>query len=112
MTRKETPFTLGPWKATKPNDVGDIFIRSHYEQGKTKGLHVADLIATVSCGLNSTQAANARLIAAAPALLAALEELRIYAQIDMATDPQGLRWTPMMRRAQAAIARATGKGVK
>lgn len=43
---------------------------------------------------------------AAPELVAALEELCAYVQIDMVSDHDGGRYTPMMMRSRAALAKA------
>lgn len=65
--------TPGPWTASEPNDSTDITIAGPYKKGK-RGGKVADLVAMVSCGLSSTQTANAHLIALAPELLIRLKE--------------------------------------
>jgi hypothetical protein len=70
--------TPGPWK-TSTLDNTDIAIHGKSQKGKHGGT-VSDLIATVSCGLNSIQAANAAFIVqtcnAHDELVAALEFLQ------------------------------------
>ena len=86
--------TPGPWEAIKPDSVGGYRV---YTAGKGY-----TLIATLGYVRDSAQeAANARLIAAAPDLLAALIKL------SEATDPIG--WDLRMELARAAIAKAEGR---
>jgi hypothetical protein len=68
------------------------------------------VIATVysrHCTFPEEMRANARLIAAAPDLLEALQEL--YHLIDSAHDGERVFTTEMQKKAKAAIAKATGE---
>lgn len=82
--------TPGPWTATAVNEDGA------YTQWRIDP-RVADVF-----WVNKTGAANARLIAAAPDLLAALRELIAD------RDAHGWPDFPASERARAAIAKATG----
>ena len=61
----ETPWTPGPWVALRGPGPGDIWIQADNEEVTRVG--------TIDGGLWETRQANARLIAAAPELVAALE---------------------------------------
>jgi hypothetical protein len=84
-----------------PQENTDILISGGFSRGK-RGAKVADLIATVGCGLNSTQEANARLIAAAPDMLGALKAAWAWFNDEHRDDHA---WSLV----QAAIAKAEGK---
>ena len=88
MTIKHTP---GPWRVGTPPPNGEQCI------GDSKGLMVA--VATTGIALNETLA-NARMIAAAPDLLEALEGL-LNALPSATTHPA-------IKAARAAIAKAQG----
>lgn len=76
-----------------------IFATVHNETG--------DRIATIAASINEHE--RARLIAAAPELLAALRlMLREHDALQMAKGETGDRW-PAATKARAAIARATGE---
>ena len=66
-------ITPGPWTITVKDDT-DIVISGPFSKGKHGG-KVADLICTVSCGLNNTQSANARAISLVPEMIEALKTL-------------------------------------
>lgn len=89
---KHTP---GPWKySTSPQPNGCPII------GNTKGLGVAMLMHSVNDAHHrETAIANAKLIAAAPDMLEALQELLLITGID----------GTFSDKARAAIAKATGE---
>lgn len=92
---KHTP---GPWRANQPRYILGL---------KTQGqwyIHAKDC--TVACSLDGDREANARLIAAAPELLAALVEL--LAQVDEQANAMGWPDNTPREQARAAIAKATG----
>lgn len=77
MDKVEDGFTTGPWKATRssPAEGYDCWwITANHRQNYEKDL------ATVAGGA-STSAANAKLIAAAPDMYAALERLEAHCRI-------------------------------
>ena len=91
--------TPGPWRAFQDAESCDVIAPDGY--------HVASVEPCNSVNPEAEQAANARLIAAAPDLLAALEQIAGYPHSD------GIGLTPdharlMRRQASAAIAKATG----
>jgi hypothetical protein len=98
------PHTASPWSW-----------RTHYGRhwisaGKgRKEIQIAD-VSDIEVGRGevdtdiATTAANARLIAAAPELLAALQE---FVRMDDGTEISGGRWNAAVVMARAAIARAT-----
>ena len=89
----EEKHTPGPWQAC---DVGDY---SDYD-GRCRVILGDELRIAVILGDHDESAANARLMAAAPDLLASLEE---------ACDPlSGYLYGPALDRARAAIAKAKG----
>ena len=85
-----TTHTPGPWRIGTPPTNGEQTI------GTLQGLMVA--VVTTGVGFTETQA-NARLIAAAPELLLAVQEL-------LSLWGSGID-EPCVRRAKAAIAKAT-----
>jgi len=98
-TRAKDNWTPGPWGIPSDRPVTSGYI---------KAVKSEDLICIVQRDLNykGEQAANARLIAASPDLLAALENLTFYVQQD------GVDWPTLKRavvQARAAIAKAEGK---
>lgn len=98
----ETPkHTPGPWKAA-----GGALVQASIESETLKsGRRVARRVA-VAKGLTIEEvAANARLIAAAPDLLAALELSR---ELDRATCPTAEFQNRVREVVNAAIAKATG----
>ena len=98
MTAKHTP---GPWYT----DISDAMIAvraRHEERDYGGGLTVAILGQFMEPGTDETHA-NARLIAAAPELLAALQNL--VADFDKSV----ITTDPMLIEARAAIAKATAK---
>lgn len=101
MTTKHTP---GPWRVVPCGGISTAIQRA-----APMPLGAA-VIATVSHSDGETQAADARLIAAAPAMLEALRE--IVAEQDARTPPQGTiyRDTGGLLLARAAIAQAEGGG--
>lgn len=100
QTAGETAHTPGPWTA-EPDTNGQN--RRRYILSPR-----ADIIGTVTTinGFEKECAANARLIAAAPDLLAALDDLLLWADIP----DDGSRVAVILRNnGRAAIAKATGK---
>ena len=90
--------TPGPWKAENGFG-GRVCIFSSYANDGRDALHVA------TCGPD-----NARLIAAAPELLAALEALELAARggLDQSATHDGLTNCATLAKARAAIAKAKG----
>ena len=111
MTAKHT---AGPWEKSQPKENGDITISGGFQRGKHGGM-VGDLIATLTCGLSTRQAANADLIAAAPDLLAAAQAaLRFIDSLAMPTGGWPIETRAYLNDAapklRAAIAGAKGGG--
>ena len=102
---KETKHTPGPW------DVQDVFegrIPIDAPQ-KSTGYDGATEICLVSAEDDERQGANARLIAAAPDMLAALEKcVSLLNRIQESEDgPLPMPW-PEIQEAEAAISKARG----
>jgi hypothetical protein len=89
--------TPGPWKIGTPPPNGEQTI------GNSQGL----MVAVATTGFNVPTLANAQLIAAAPELLEALEEL--YHLIDDAHDGDRVFTFELAQKAKAAIAKARGQ---
>jgi len=96
-------YTKGPWHIGAGNGEGSVFAdtgRTRLEQGGT----TLYSICRVTLGWNDAEdAANARLIAAAPDLLAALQAIvngNVYGDSD--------EWNRRIDAGFAAIAKATG----
>jgi len=89
--------TLGPW-----GEVTEEF--GHCERGIEYPDDRDHYLAIVQCGDPNELEANARLIAAAPELLAALQEFERFAE-PMITSSYGRE---VVNRVRAAIAKATG----
>ena len=88
-------FTPGPWSTYVEKWPNKIVIRSMFTDG-TERAQVA-----------VTSAENARLIAAAPYLLEALEALdALWSE----SEAQGVDFSAAIAKARAAIAKATGEG--
>ncbi len=105
--------TPGPWQVDDempPNTAG-VFVRVHGDPfGHDMGIPIAAPILTPAYRASAGERrANARLIAAAPDLLAALQELLKHAGIADA-DPSDIDGEDHVResRARAAIKKATG----
>ena len=96
MNAKHTP---GPWEA-----VGNL-VRSPMvqPQGLSKGVQIAECRDAYFLSHTEESKANARLIAAAPELLEALQEM--VSLVEMVIPFDG----PQQRKARAAIAKATGE---
>lgn len=101
-------FTPGPWHVGAGNGVGSIFAdsgRTRLEQGGTTLYPVCK----ITGGWNETEDdANARLIAAAPAMLAALRET-----LELLNNPDadGFDALRVEREIEAAIQAATGGAI-
>ena len=94
----EMKHTPGPWHIA-PRKPGNAYRITQSETPQTGALVIADL----SCGAHrpdAEQAANARLITAAPAMLAALKEMQARYFIKFGNDD-------LYDKATAAIASAT-----
>ena len=110
-------FTPGEWYAVAPNPNGSWFKEQHfwsvsYRNGNTGGMLGAQIAEVTSLNTGHEEA-NARLIAAAPSLLAALIEER---RIRLLGQEPDVHWESLreLRRASceatdSAIARATGE---
>lgn len=92
-TTKHTP---GPWEAEVRTPIGITYVW----QGGTE-----NAIAKVYAGVIEDAEANARLIAAAPELLDALQSLLARVSSDIIANQC---WHEEQRAARAAIAKATG----
>jgi len=100
-------YTPGPWTFSKSDMFGDLrfYVAQSDAAPYTPNFSdVATLIAeTVPSERQYIQEANARLIAAAPELLEALQEL-------LSESSDGIATSPLTRnKAHAAIAKATGE---
>jgi hypothetical protein len=103
MNTKHTP---GPWKARKGFDSETIEVFAPNSKIK-KPFQPTDL-AVVQADSREGKA-NARLIAAAPELLEALEEAETYL-VERGVDIRGVTGrTVILPKMRAAIAKATGK---
>lgn len=83
--------TVGPWYVANKPGFSNLFVYSD----------TYDIAEVLHAGNNHRQEANARLIAAAPELLEALQGMVDHAYYGVAVG----RW---MKQARAAIAKATG----
>jgi hypothetical protein len=94
--------TPGPWLTTESTE--------HWGRVNVtiQAAFTANDIATAWQGNTETNRANARLIAAAPELLEALEQL--YHLIDNAHDGDRVFTFELAQKAKAAIAKARGQG--
>lgn len=106
MKRADKPtHTPGPWTATEGrNGFGD-FLNYVFKDGKmVASLNLADGDTTYQRGITQ---ANARLIAAAPELLAALK----LAELELTSlhETKGLYFTGLLETLRAAIAKAEGR---
>jgi hypothetical protein len=105
---KHTP---GPWRYSKSEQFGDTRFYISQQEGATYTPNysdVATLIAETICGeYGRIQEANARLIAAAPELLAALQGLVAVLDRQLNSPHAAERASPL-GRARAAIKKATG----
>jgi len=103
-TATKQGHTPGPWHVEDAPDSGLIFIRSHPAEVS---------LANIRKGQDRPNEANARLIAAAPELLEALQSILFQAGCREARDLGNLNYDRLHAveaQARAAIARATGQG--
>ena len=103
-TATKQGHTPGPWHVEDAPDSGLIFIRSHPAEVS---------LANIRKGQDHPNDANARLIAAAPELLEALQSILFQAGCREARDLGNLNYDRLHAveaQARAAIARATGQG--
>lgn len=100
MTQNSAEHTPGPW------DIMEGRTLLHIETA-----HNAPVAGLAICSVSRAGQANARLIAAAPDLLEALERLvsTHCAAADMGPNLMGADEEPEVIAARAAIAKATGK---
>jgi hypothetical protein len=108
---KTHAHTQGPWHMGAGNGEGSIFADNGRTRLETGGATLYP-IARIGLGWNEVEdEANARLIAAAPELMAALiqavDALEFW--FPRWGDPGGTA-SEMMNQARAAIAKATGRG--
>lgn len=92
-------YTVGPWHIKPDRKAFTIHIQSELEH-----------ILTIQ-GMNETNQANARLIAAAPELL---EACKLFMELDppipfAGNDGRIPEWFDMFKKMQAAIAKAEGR---
>jgi hypothetical protein len=99
----ETKHTPGPWRIDEAFKGGRVAIRAGDAETVAFFNPLRDF--------NATDHANARLIAAAPDLLAALESAVYRAQLQHMADPANVRFDtdPLITQMRAAIARAKGE---
>lgn len=100
--------TKGPWE-TRPGKTGDIKI--FMVGARASGGAIASV--RVPCGMEAAAEANAALIAAAPELLASLQEALDAVKVFHGADCWEIYWNnaPEMQRARAAISKAKGGAV-
>ena len=98
MTTTNATHTPGPWQSMHAGNANDEHARTIRSYG---GAWIADVLRQ---GTEADRAANARLIAAAPDLLAALQH--VFDAAEDGGDMNDIDWD-MLR---AAIARAEGGG--
>lgn len=105
----DTKHTPGPWKYSSWEQFGDTRFYVSQKEGAPYTPNYSDVASliseTVSGERVAIQEANARLIAAAPELLAALHDCLAFLENDC---PLDLPCAPEIRAARAAIAKATG----
>jgi hypothetical protein len=99
--------TPGPWVVKPPGSVV-----GHEASCAVKEPSASDWVATVQVSNVPEWEANARLIAAAPDLLAALDGIVVLAEFGWLHCHPGVRDENLarVRAARAAIAKATGRG--
>jgi hypothetical protein len=95
---RETTHTAGPWtvRATLLGGALGYSFKVDMPNGTT----------LLQCGGHENQEANARLIAAAPELLEALDYFHQFAELN--DDGEDEKFTTMLKKARAAIAKAKG----
>lgn len=101
----DTTHTPGPWHTAKRE--GGIAIEHREEKPYGWSQSEVALVYPLAMPEKGTGKANARLIAAAPELLSALEEMRALFGDHMQYDDEGYE-TAAILNAQAAIAKARG----
>tara|TARA_R110000868_G_C10896172_1_gene763968 strand:+ start:260 stop:559 length:300 start_codon:yes stop_codon:yes gene_type:complete len=98
MTTQHTP---APWSVEIDHATGNAEYVRAYQDGEMLD------VASVLCDQTDRANANARLIAAAPDLLAVLCEMLGAAETDLLDDKSNV-WRSAMNDARAAIAKAKG----
>ena len=103
-----TQHTPGPWRvATTPDSPREKAVR--LTRFHSIGVNGGPAIAILPDGQRDILDANARLIAVAPELLAALRELLKHrAPMFSSDEPQATNYQNAVNRARAAIAKAEG----
>ena len=97
--------TPGPWKVESITGVEVHGMARSFHSVEASGYHAGGGIALVRIAAHPEQSlANARLIAAAPALLEALEVIAINCEIG-----EPVNWRDLGKAARAAIAQAKGE---
>lgn len=101
-----TTHTPGPWIAEQevfaPGGIVGIYVAQYDARVQEPGGRICQAYGNCLVTTDETVRANARLIAAAPDLLAALKAV-------VESWETGTRWRDEMGRARAAIAKAEGK---
>lgn len=107
----EAAHTPGPWSIVPQNGVGPMIARE-YETGKQMNPKGLRLVCHVLARGNSLpeDEANARLIAAAPDLLAALTEVMDWVKHWDPNFAQDAEWPATAAKVDAALSRAAGEG--
>ena len=107
MTEQKTQHTPGPWSYFEQNTWGGALPRVRYGCVRSPGPD--SFVIVNGCapgGIEEEQRANARLIAAAPDLLAACENF-----VESYESSQSWPTQAQVDAARAALAQATGEGV-
>lgn len=107
--RQMTQHTPGPWAATGQDIVAE-HLRETLSSGREVRLRIANAKDAGGALDLETVKANARLIAAAPELLAALKNVMLAHTADIETYTEGEFALEAWAQAEAAIARAEGEG--
>ena len=97
--------TLGPWRVVKATGDGNI-VASLATNGARINTRLFDVLADAKV-MNGSQDANARLIAAAPTMLAALRD---WVRLEDEGMASGISLYALYTRTRAAIRAAEGKG--
>lgn len=93
--------TPGPWFTSRPH--GTIYI-----EARLRGSTLQEVAAVGPTEAPEQQEANARLVAAAPELLEALQLLEAEMVLSGNAGSEDYGWKPAIEKTRAAIAKATG----
>jgi hypothetical protein len=99
--KAKAQHTPGPWENHKWN--------CEEHQISAKGGTIALVSHSHTLVSEAEADANARLIAAAPDLLAALRDVLAHTGMEIITEEDQIRWTSVLEDAKAAIAAAEGR---